>query len=152
MEIIPPVLVLDKWKLILVTHDECIFYANDRKRRIWVNNEKMSLQKKGNSQLIMVNEFLSETCGRLKLNEEEITRNPDVLMEAHYYLRPELGANSNSDEEILHVAEMYKKDFALKNHSFLNIVTDQTIHSRLIKYKFEMAVDYRSIARVLDFI
>ena len=30
----------------------------------------------------------------------------------------EPGANSNSDEEILHVVEMYKKEFALKSHSF----------------------------------
>src|SRR5437660_1736233 len=105
-------------------------------------------------------------------------------------------ANPNSDEEILHVAEMYKKDFALESHSFLDIVTDEAIFRRLIKCrekwpnirpllgqwhtskdfcsvlivlfssygllslasrlgvrfldKFELAVDYRSTAQVLD--
>ncbi|RIA95840.1 hypothetical protein C1645_816136 [Glomus cerebriforme] len=46
-----------------------------------------------------------------------------------------LGSNSNSDDEILHVAEMYKKDFAMNSHSFLNIVADEAIFRRLIKYR-----------------
>ena len=48
MEIILPVLASGEWKLIFVTHNECIFYANDGKRRIWVINEEMPLRKKGN--------------------------------------------------------------------------------------------------------
>src|SRR5436190_21490791 len=45
----------------------------------------------------------------------------------------EPGANPNSDEEILRVAEMYKDDFALESHSFLDIVADEAIFRRLIK-------------------
>ncbi|RHZ76523.1 hypothetical protein Glove_196g120 [Diversispora epigaea] len=85
----------------------------------------------------------------------------------------EPGANPNSDEEILHVATMYKDDFKLENHSFLDIVGDQAIYSRMIRcreewpnlrpllgqwhtskdfYKFEAAVDYRATSQVLDLI
>jgi len=45
----------------------------------------------------------------------------------------EPGSNPNSDEEIFHVAEMYKKDFAIENDSFLDIVADEAIFHRLIK-------------------
>ena len=45
----------------------------------------------------------------------------------------ELGANLNSDKEILHVSEMYKEDFAMNNHSFLDIIADKAIFYRLIK-------------------
>ena len=86
MEVIPPVFKSDEWELILVTYDECIFYANDGKKRIWVDDGEMLLRKKGNGRSIMVSEFLSKACGRLKLSEEEIEKNPDILTEAHYYL------------------------------------------------------------------
>ncbi|GET53510.1 hypothetical protein GLOIN_2v1767053 [Rhizophagus irregularis DAOM 181602=DAOM 197198] len=59
---------------------------------------------------------------------------------------------------------MYKKDFTIEDHSFLNIVADEAIFrhyellslaSRLDVYfldEFKSAIDYRSIAWVLDFI
>ena len=47
----------------------------------------------------------------------------------------ELGNNSNSDEEILNAAEMYKKEFDLIGHEFLDIVADEAIYRRLIKCK-----------------
>ncbi|RHZ66091.1 hypothetical protein Glove_309g4 [Diversispora epigaea] len=150
--------------------------------------------KKINNELIFKKDFDAETIKHIilsKLNPGCLGPSPDVII-----LEP--GANPNSDEEILHVAEMYKEDFTLENHSFLDIVADQAIHSRLIKCqekwpkirpllgqwhtskdfcsvllvlfssygllslasrlgvrfldKFEMAVDYRSTARVLDLI
>jgi hypothetical protein len=45
----------------------------------------------------------------------------------------EPGTNPNSDEEILHTAEMYKNEFALKDDDFLDIVADEAIYRRLIK-------------------
>ena len=45
----------------------------------------------------------------------------------------EPGANPNSDDEILHSAKMYKEDFALEDHNFLDIVADEAIFRRLIK-------------------
>jgi hypothetical protein len=49
----------------------------------------------------------------------------------------EPGNNPNSDKEILRVAKMYKKDFALESYSFLNIVADEAIFCRLIKCRDE---------------
>lgn len=46
-------------------------------------------------------------------------------------LEPEL--NPNSDKKILNVAEMYKKDFTIESHSFLDIVANEAIFRRLIK-------------------
>src|SRR6266516_1005464 len=63
MEMIPPALAIGERELIFVTHDECIFYSNDGKRRIWVADENMPLQKKANKRLIMVSEFFSKACG-----------------------------------------------------------------------------------------
>ncbi|GET02176.1 hypothetical protein GLOIN_2v1482460 [Rhizophagus clarus] len=40
----------------------------------------------------------------------------------------EPGTNPNLDEEILHTAEMYKNEFALKDDNFLDIVADEAIY------------------------
>ncbi|PKK60415.1 hypothetical protein RhiirC2_793343, partial [Rhizophagus irregularis] len=48
----------------------------------------------------------------------------------------EPGNNLNSDEEILNAAEMYKKEFDLKDYEFLDIVADEAIYRRLIKFLF----------------
>ncbi|RIA94234.1 hypothetical protein C1645_818318 [Glomus cerebriforme] len=78
--------------------------------------------------------------------------------------------NPNSDKEILHNAEMYKKDFLLENYDFLDIVANKAIYHHLIKVlflsyglfssvlylgicflnKFEFAVNYHSIIKILD--
>ena len=65
MERIPPILESDK-EIILVTHDECIFYSNDGKRGVWAKSGELPLRKKGNGRSIMVSEFLLEECGRLR--------------------------------------------------------------------------------------
>lgn len=88
MEPIPPVLGAGERELILVTHDECIFYSNDGKRGIWVSDGKMPLRKKGNGRSIMVSEFLSEACGRLQLSEEEKKIHSNIPTEARCYLTP----------------------------------------------------------------
>ena len=45
----------------------------------------------------------------------------------------EPGSNPNSDKEILHVAKMYKEDFAMESHTFLDIIADEAIFRHLIK-------------------
>ncbi|UZO05966.1 uncharacterized protein OCT59_026303 [Rhizophagus irregularis] len=88
-------------------------------------------------ELIYKTNFDGETIKRVlltKLDPECLGPSPNVVI-----LEP--GANPNSDEEILHVSEMYKEDFAMNNHSFLDIIADEAIFP---------AVNYRSTARVLD--
>ena len=150
--------------------------------------------EKINGELTYKKDFNADTikCAILsKLNPRCLGPSPDVII-----LEP--GANPNSDDEILRVAEMYKGDFSMDEHSFLDIVADEAIYRRLIRCrdkwpkirpilgawhtskdfcsvlivlfssygllslasrlgvrfldKFEMTVDYRSTARVLDLI
>jgi len=74
---------------ILVTHDKCLFYANDNKPIIWAPLGELPLRKKGQGKSIMVSEFLTEIDGRLKLNEDEILLYPEIPVEARKFLKPE---------------------------------------------------------------
>ena len=88
MERTSPILGPNDKEIILVTHDECIFYSNDGKRGVWAKSGELPLRKKGNGRSIMVSEFLSEECGRLKLNEQQHQANPLIPKEARVYLQP----------------------------------------------------------------
>ena len=150
--------------------------------------------RKINNELIYKKDFdadIIKSAILSKLNPGCLGPSPNIVI-----LEP--GSNPNSDEEILRVAEMYKEDFSMEDHSFLDIIADEAIYRRLIKCrekwpkirpilgqwhtskdfcsvlivlfssygllslasrlgvrfldKFEMAVDYRSTARVLDLI
>ena len=89
MEQISPILEPDDKEVILVTHDECIFYSNDGKRGVWVKSGELPLRKKGNGRSIMVSEFLTEECGRLKLNLQQHQENPFIPEEVRIYLQPD---------------------------------------------------------------
>src|SRR6266545_4836608 len=87
IERIPPILGPNKKEIILVTHDECVFYSNDGKRGIWAKSGELPLCKKGNERSIMVSEFLTEECGQLKLNLQQCQENPSIPEEARVYLQ-----------------------------------------------------------------
>ena len=55
---LPPSLLPDERPLVLVTHDESTFNANDGKRRVWVNG-KQPIRPKGRGKGIMVPSFLT---------------------------------------------------------------------------------------------
>ncbi|CAG8725905.1 3842_t:CDS:2 [Cetraspora pellucida] len=80
---IPPVLNRGEKELIFITHDECIFYSNDGKKKIWVPNGEMPLRKKGDRRPIMVSEFILGECGQLKLSNDEIRMHLNIPVEAH---------------------------------------------------------------------
>ena len=106
MDAILPVLRPEERELILITHDKCIFYTNDGKKKIWIPDGEMLLRKKGNEKSIMVSEFLLEACGWLKLSEEEATRNPNIPTEARCYLLP--GKNQEGYQTFEHLLEQIK--------------------------------------------
>ena len=89
MKWIPPTLGTNEKEIILVTHNECIFYSNDGKRDVWAKSRELPLRKKGNGCSIIVNEFLFEECDRLKLNPQQCQKNPSILEETQVYLQPE---------------------------------------------------------------
>jgi hypothetical protein len=74
---------------ILVIYDEYLFYSNDDRPIIWASIGNPPLRKKGQGKSIMVNEFLLEIIGRLKLSEDEIILNPNIPIEARKFLKPE---------------------------------------------------------------
>lgn len=55
---IEPELSEGEKKIVLVTHDECTFYANDGKTSRWVEKGEASIFPKGPGGSIMVNEFV----------------------------------------------------------------------------------------------
>ncbi|GBB93562.1 hypothetical protein RclHR1_21980006 [Rhizophagus clarus] len=82
-----------------------------------------------NQELVYKTNFDAETIKNIiltRLDRGCCGPSPNIVI-----LEP--GASPNSDEEILRVAEMYKDDFALESHSFLDIVADEAIFRRLIK-------------------
>ena len=75
---------------IFVTHDETLFYTNDGRKSGWDPDTEQPLRKKGQGQAIHVSDFLCETIGRLKLNEEQIkTVNESFPYEARVMINPE---------------------------------------------------------------
>lgn len=59
-----------RYPLILVTHDESTFYANDRRKTRWHHPDAITPQPKGEGQSIMVSDFLTPEWGRLKHGDE----------------------------------------------------------------------------------
>ena len=106
MERIPPILGPNEKEIVLVTHDECIFYSNDGKRGIWAKSGELPLRKKGNGRSVMVSEFLTEQCGRLKLNLQQHQQNSSIPEEARVYLQP--GKNQEGFWTSEHLIEQVK--------------------------------------------
>src|SRR5436190_23942951 len=73
---------------IFITHDECLFYANDDRPIVWAPIGEPPLRKKGHGKSIMVSDFLLETIGRLKLTPEQSLLNPNIPVEARKFLKP----------------------------------------------------------------
>lgn len=83
-----PILLPNEKLHILITHDECLFYANDDRPIVWAPVGEPPLRKKGQGKSIMVSDFLLETSGRLKLNENETSLYPNIPVEARKFLKP----------------------------------------------------------------
>ena len=49
---------LDQRPIIMITHDESTFSANDGRSKVWTLNGQVNLQPKGKGKAIMVSDFL----------------------------------------------------------------------------------------------
>lgn len=58
---------------VLIMQDETIFHTNEYRRRMWLTQDQQPIRKKGNGRAIHVSDFISETIGRIKLSEAQIT-------------------------------------------------------------------------------
>lgn len=70
-KLIEPTLNVDERKLILVAHDESLFYANDGRRVVWMHDEESRLIPKGEGRSIMVSEFICPCHGPMVINDPE---------------------------------------------------------------------------------
>ena len=62
-----------RYRLILVTHDESVFYQNDSRKTHWVaSTSKPTPLPKGDGQSIMVSDFLTSEWGRLCDHDEQL--------------------------------------------------------------------------------
>ncbi|CAG8467208.1 5918_t:CDS:2 [Scutellospora calospora] len=65
-------------EIILVTHDESVFYANDGITKTWGPANEHQIQRKSQGLSIHVSEFICESIGHLCLSEEDKVMN-DLL-------------------------------------------------------------------------
>jgi len=120
-------------EVIELTADTSLFGMNSETNQILiifqeVFEELLNFQNI-NGELSYQKDFDAESIKHIilsKLDRGCLGPSPNVII-----LEP--GANPNSDEDILHAAEMYKKDFALEDYDFLDIIADEAIYRRLIK-------------------
>jgi hypothetical protein len=60
-----------RFRLVLVTHDESTFYANDRRKNLWNHKtDKATPQRKGEGPSIMISDMVTVDWGRLKDDHE----------------------------------------------------------------------------------
>jgi hypothetical protein len=60
-----------QFQLILVTHDESTFYANECRKTKWIHStEKVLLERKGEGQSLVVSDFLTSEGGCVKDDNE----------------------------------------------------------------------------------
>ena len=76
-------------------------------------NDKLTYQTNFNAEIVK-NIILT------KLDRKCISPSSNIVI-----LEPR--ASPNSNEEILHIAKIYKKDFILEDNSFLDIIADEAI-------------------------
>lgn len=59
-----------RFELILVTHDESTFFANDRRKTKWVHpSQGPEPERKGEGMSLMVSNFLVSQWGRLRYDD-----------------------------------------------------------------------------------
>ncbi|CAG8724551.1 11105_t:CDS:2, partial [Funneliformis caledonium] len=76
---IDPILNSDKKLHILVTHNEITFQSNDGLKSGLMLNGEQPLRKKGQRRSIHVSDFLIDTIGRLKLNDDQVREVGDFM-------------------------------------------------------------------------
>ena len=73
MEPIPPTLGPSQKLHILVPQDKCIAHVNETPHKVWLLNGEQPLCKKGNGRVIMISNWIIETCRQLHLLPEQIS-------------------------------------------------------------------------------
>jgi len=89
-----------RFRLVLVTHDESTFYANDRHKTRWTHtSETPTPERKGEGASLMVSDFLVPEWGWLKDDEELVSRNN--IINYHSLMKPVRPMLSSRPEKIV---------------------------------------------------
>ena len=124
----------DRRPIIVITHDECTFSANDGIRRAWTRKGDTFLRPKGRGQGIMASEFLLP-YGRLNLAsltfEEREAIHETGLLEEEAVENFEYGKNNDEywDGAKLSLTKLYllRRLFILDTHFFIYLIMQQAI-------------------------
>ena len=71
VETVPDAVKDGETEHVLVTHDECVFYANDGVDSAWLAEGEMVLTPKSQGLSIMISDFMCPCHGSLKVNAED---------------------------------------------------------------------------------
>src|SRR5947209_5345460 len=85
--VLEPQLRPEEKEFVQVTHDECHFYANDGRRRIWIREEEDILRSKHIGRSIMVSAFLCPCHGLLRLSDEQLLANSHIEHKETFVMR-----------------------------------------------------------------
>lgn len=122
-------------QVVLVTHDESHFYANDGRRQYWRLPHTQSLRSKHLGQSIHVSEFLTDLRGRLRLNDMEKKEFPDIPQEARVVITT--GKNQDGywkGEDVLKQVVILIQYFFQILFLIIQIVTSFSYRRRLFRY------------------
>jgi len=64
LEVVSKPLVTGVWPIVFITHDECTFNSNNRRRKIWIHEDNTPIRKKGRGQGLHISDLLAPV-GRL---------------------------------------------------------------------------------------
>ncbi|KIJ52407.1 hypothetical protein M422DRAFT_156698 [Sphaerobolus stellatus SS14] len=115
-----------KPKIVLLTHDESTFYANDRRKTRWIHkDEKPEPARKGEGASIMVSDFCSPDLGWLKSKDgkEEVR----IIFKAGKNRDGYFG-NEDLVKQTKHAIKLFKDNFgstAIAAFAFDNATTHQ---------------------------
>src|SRR5216683_442496 len=76
---IPPKLLPGEKAHILIMQDETVFHTNEYCQHTWLMQDQQLIRKKGARHAVHVSDFICETIGHLKLSEEQIREQAELL-------------------------------------------------------------------------
>jgi hypothetical protein len=105
---------------VLVTQDETTLQSNDGKKSGWRPINEQPLHKKGQGRTIHISDFLTETIGRLRLLDEQISNvDENFPKDAQVKICP--GKNQDgwwNLEQLIDQVNNFKKSIMIKNILF----------------------------------
>src|SRR6266853_2114050 len=125
LEHIPPKLLPGEKEHVLIMQDKTVFHTNEYRRCTWLTQDQQPIWKKGARCAVHVSDFICKTIGHLKLSEEQIREQAELLeqlclpsVEARKIIYPGKGFNTWWD--LPQLLQQLKSTIAVFEHTHLN--------------------------------